>query len=273
MLYEFTVSAERDGCKLGDLLRAEGYSRRLVTSLKRTEGGILRNGEFVRTVDICRAGDRITLTHADSTAPAPNPALKVRLIYENERCAVFDKPAGMPVHESMKHRGDSLANAFAARYEGLTFRSVNRLDRETCGCVICAKDAHAAKVMQRSYEKRYVGVCEGVLEGQGSVRAPIARERESVITRCVRADGKPAETLWRVIERRGDFTLLEFTLLTGRTHQIRVHMAHIGHPLAGDSLYGSGASAEYPRLALCCKEIAFTLPDGETVACHSGFEI
>ena len=80
MLYEFTVSAERDGCKLGDLLRAEGYSRRLVTSLKRTEGGILRNGEFVRTVDICRAGDRITLTRADSTAPEPNPALKVRFL-------------------------------------------------------------------------------------------------------------------------------------------------------------------------------------------------
>jgi 23S rRNA pseudouridine1911/1915/1917 synthase len=273
MLYNITVDSKYDGAKLGDILRNEGFSRRLVTSLKRTEGGITLNGMPARTVDICHTSDTIMLSRADTKLPSANEKLSVTVLYEDERVIVFDKPANMPVHESAGHRGDTLSNAFATHCKGLSFRSVNRLDRDTCGCVICAKDAHSAMVLQRSYEKSYVGICHGIFaEKTGRVDMPIARERESVITRCVREDGQPAVTEYRVIGENGGFSAVRFRLLTGRTHQIRVHMSHIGHPIAGDGLYG-GECAEYPTLMLCCERVAFTLPNGKTVECKSEFDM
>lgn len=274
MKYNITVSPQQSGRSLGDILRGEGFSHRLITSLKRVDGGISLNGSPARTIDICRQGDVIALSNRDSKLPEPNYGLEVRTLFENDRVIVFDKPCNMPVHESALHRGDTLANAFAARCPGLSFRSVNRLDRDTCGCVICAKDPHAAMLLQRSYQKRYVGICLGIFEQkQGIISAPIARERESIITRCVRDDGQPAVTEYRILEEYPNgFSLAEFTLHTGRTHQIRVHMSHIGHPIAGDGLYG-GECPEYPVLRLCCAEAAFTLPDGETAVCRSEFKL
>jgi 23S rRNA pseudouridine1911/1915/1917 synthase len=273
MRYEIEVSSASGGKTVGEILRAEGFSHRLITSLKRVDGGITVRGGLAKTVDICREGDIIVLRREDEKLPEPNYELEAAVLFENERVIVFDKPSGMPVHESARHRGDTLANVFAARCGGLSFRSVNRLDRDACGCVICAKDAHSAMILQKSYQKRYVAVCRGIFaEKSGSVNAPIARERESIITRCVRADGQPAVTDYRVLEEFGDkfsfFSLVEFNLHTGRTHQIRVHMSHIGHPIAGDGLYG-GECAEYPTLCLCCAEAEFELPGGERVKCRS----
>jgi 23S rRNA pseudouridine1911/1915/1917 synthase len=206
--------------------------------------------------------------------PEPNFELAAEILFENDRVIVFDKPSNMPVHESAKHRGDALSNVFAAHCPETAFRSVNRLDRDTCGCVICAKDAHSAKVLQGSYRKRYVGVCLGHFDiKQGTVNAPIARERESIITRCVRSDGQAAVTEYRVIEEREGFSLVEFNLLTGRTHQIRVHMSYIGHPIAGDGLYG-GNCAEYAHTQLCCESVAFCLPQtNEEIVCRSKFNL
>lgn len=266
MRYTLTVTAEQSGRQLGEILRQNGWSRRQVTSLKRTEGGILLDGEHARTVDVCREGQVITLERADSTSPDPNPDLRADILYEDGHIIVFDKPSGMPTHESHGHRGDALSNLFAAHCGGLTFRSVNRLDRETSGCVIVAKDAHAALTAAKTVRKIYCGVCEGVPEPKsGRIDAPIARERESVIIRCVRGDGKPSVTLYDVTEENGSFARCDFTLLTGRTHQIRVHMAHIGHPLRGDSLYGNGGGT----LALCCREVGFTAADGREIVCRS----
>lgn len=272
MLYEITVDNGSDGCTVGALLHKLGYSRRLISSLKRTEGGITLNGDFARTVDVCHAGDMLTLSKQDEKNPDPNDELYARILFENERVIVYDKPSGMPVHESVRHRGDTLSNVFAAHCPGLTFRSVNRLDRDTCGCVICAKDAYSANRLQRSYEKRYVGICRGIFDKkQGSVDAPIARERESIITRCIREDGQRAVTDYKVMGEYGDHSLVEFYLRTGRTHQIRVHMSHIGHPIAGDGLYG-GKCEEYPSLMLCCKEVRFRLGDEEYAAASEFFQ-
>ncbi len=266
MKYQLTVTAEQSGRQLGEILRSAGWSRRQVTALKRTEGGITLDGEHARTVDVCREGQVISLERADSKAPDPNPDLKAGILYEDGHFIVFDKPSGMPTHESHGHRGDALSNLFAAHCPGLTFRSVNRLDRETSGCVIVAKDAHAALSAAKTVSKIYCGVCEGVPEPRtGRIDAPIARERESVIIRCVRGDGKPSVTIYTVIHENSRRALCDFELLTGRTHQIRVHMAHIGHPLAGDSLYGTGSG----QLALCCREVRFLNTDGEEVVCRS----
>jgi 23S rRNA pseudouridine1911/1915/1917 synthase len=271
MLYTITVTENQDGKNVGGILRSAGFSHRLITLLKRTEGGICLNGKHARTVDTCRCGDVITLRREDEKKPEPNFELCADVLFENERVIVYDKPCGMPVHESARHRGDALSNVFAAHCPELSFRSVNRLDRDTCGCVICAKDAHSAKVLQGSYGKRYVGLCCGIFEKKsGIVDAPIARECESIITRCVRSDGQRAVTEYNVLEERGGFSLVEFRLLTGRTHQIRVHMSYIGHPIAGDGLYG-GECEEYSVMKLCCAEVSFRLPNEEEITCKSKF--
>ena len=130
-----------------------------------------------------------------------------------------------------------------------------------------AKDAHAANLLQGSCEKVYFAAVEGVTDEAGTIDAPIAREQESVILRCVRADGRPAVTHYRRIACNGRYSLLEIRLETGRTHQIRVHFAHIGHPLAGDDMYG-GSTADIARQALHCGRLTFVLPltGGEVTA-------
>ncbi|MBQ9898614.1 MAG: RluA family pseudouridine synthase [Ruminococcus sp.] len=254
---------------LAEFLRREGVSRRLLTKLKRQEGGITRAGETVRTIDLVCPGDVIVLRPDDVKLLEPNPELNVPVIFESEGVAVFDKPPHMPVHPSMKHRTDTLGNWFAHLFPDLTFRPVNRLDRDTSGLCMTAKDARSAAMLQGAWEKTYIAAVHGIIDESGTIDAPIARERESVIVRCVRADGQPAVTHYERIAVCGDYSLAEVTPETGRTHQIRVHFAHIGHPLAGDDLYG-GSRTDISRQALHCAEIRFTDPTtGERVELRS----
>ena len=263
-----SVSSDKP-LKAEDFLRREGVSRRLMTKLKRTEGGITRGGETVRTVDTVFPGDVIVLRPDDDSFLEPNPALCVPVVYESEGVAVFDKPPHMPVHPSIKHRTDTLGNCFAHLYPELTFRPVNRLDRDTSGLCITAKDARSAAMLQGKWEKTYLAAVHGITDEEGTIDAPIARERESVILRCVRSDGQRAVTHYKMICTQGDYSLVYVTPETGRTHQIRVHFAHIGHPLAGDDMYG-GSLADIDRQALHCAEIRFTDPaTGERVELSS----
>ena len=139
MRSELLIAAEEDGLTLGAVLKRRGFSRRLTVRLKHTEGGITCGGELLRTVDRVFAGDRVLLCCEDESLLEPSEGLSVPILYEDEAAVVFDKPPGMPVHPSMKHHGDTLGNHFAALYPQLTFRPVNRLDRDTSGCVIIAK--------------------------------------------------------------------------------------------------------------------------------------
>ncbi len=246
--------------KLGDFLGKEcGISRRMLIKLKKTPGGITCLGKTIRTVDRVSQGDVIVLEWEDESTLEPNSNIRVPVAFENENVVVFNKPTGMPVHPSAGHRDDTLGNFFAYRYPGLTFRPVNRLDRDTSGLCLAAKSAPAAAALQGNIHKIYYAVAEGMISHDGVIDAPIARERESVIKRTVRADGRRAVTHYRVIGGSGKYTLLEIRLETGRTHQIRVHFAHIGHPLAGDDLYG-GSREDIECQALHCGQLVFNDP-------------
>ena len=221
--------------------------------------GITRNGELIRSIDMVYSGDVIVLNYCDDKFLEPNPDLKVPVAFENDNLVVFDKPAGMPVHPSIKHQGDTLGNYFSSLYPNLTFRPVNRLDRDTSGLCVIAKNAHSASVLQGSIEKVYYAVAEGITDEYGTIDAPIAREKESIIVRCVRDDGQRAVTHYKRIFCSDTHSLLEIHLETGRTHQIRVHFAYIGHPLAGDDMYG-GSLNLISRQALHCGVLNFTAP-------------
>lgn len=274
MAVEIIINAHDDGKKLGEVLINQGVSRRLLTRLKRTEKGITRNGETIRTIDEVFKGDIIILNEQDEALLEPNGALKVEILYEDDQLIVFNKPPFMPVHPSIKHQGDTLGNFFAAKCRGLTFRPVNRLDRDTSGCVIAAKNQYAAKALQGTYKKVYYAICHGIFNSRsGVVDAPIAREQESIIKRCVRADGQIAVTRYEVTAASEKYSLLKLSLENGRTHQIRVHMAHIGHPVAGDDLYG-GSREDYPRQALHCGEVEFIHPiSGKKVKVTAPFQM
>lgn len=214
----------------------------------------------MRTVDTVEKGDVITLNiDEDSGGIEPNGSLEATAAFENEAVVIFDKPAKMPVHPSARHRTDTLGNLFAARYPGLMFRPVNRLDKDTSGLCAVAKDPYAAALMQGSCKKVYYAAVHGKLPETGTISAPIARERESIITRCVRTDGQEAVTHYRKIAENSKYTLVEIELETGRTHQIRVHFSYLGNPLAGDDLYG-GSREDISRQALHCGRMTFTDP-------------
>lgn len=259
----YTVPAEFDGVQAQVFLKSRGISRRVLTALKRS-GGLTRGGGTLRTVDAVHAGEVITLRlDGGETSVAANPELSADIVYEDEDVVVFNKPPFMPVHPSQRHHDDTLANLFAARYPGLPFRPINRLDRNTSGLCVCAKNQFAAAALSGSISKVYYAITDGTPPGD-TVNAPIGRLGDSVIERCVTPDGKPAVTHFRKIagERRA---LLRITLETGRTHQIRVHMAHIGFPLCGDDMYGGDCTA-ISRQALHCGEVEFTLPvSGERI--------
>lgn len=246
---------------LGEYLRRHaGISAQTVKRLKRVPDGMTRGGLHIRTVDAVQNGDVILLHLPEQCGHTPNPALSVPVVYESPQILVCDKPAGLPVHPSMLHRDDTLANWFAAQQPESGFHLINRLDRNTSGLCMIAKTAYAANDLRGGVQKRYYALVKAGLHGSGTVDAPIAREQESVITRCVRADGRRAVTHYRVIEESPYAALLELTLETGRTHQIRVHMAHIGYPLLGDALYGGDCTVLQSH-ALHCGKMSFTDPE------------
>ncbi len=255
---KLTVPAEFDGVQAQVFLKARGFSRRALIRLKQS-GGLTRNGELLRTVDVVRAGEELCVTLSDDSESAePNAALNAPVIYEDEDIVVFNKPPYMPVHPSIRHRGDTLANLFAAMYPGLPFRPINRLDRNTSGLCVCAKNQYAASVLSGTLSKVYYAVTCGTPPGD-TVDAPIGRAGDSIITRCVTADGQRAVTHYERAGGSSVHPLLRVTLETGRTHQIRVHLSHVGFPLCGDEMYG-GDMSEVGRHALHCGEVSFTQP-------------
>ena len=256
----FHITNEDNGRQIRDYLRAFGVSAALLAKLKQTENGITKNGVFAKTVEYLAAGDTLTI-RIENSGRMPQPlAADIEIVYEDEDVLVLNKPPFMPVHESRNHIGDTLSNFVAYHLkEDTAFRAVYRLDRDTSGLVLVAKHILAASKLAGKTQKAYYAIVEGCVAQDGTVDAPIARCGDSIIKRQVTPDGERAVTHYQVAATGENATLLRCRLETGRTHQIRVHAAYLGHPLLGDTLYG-GDTRLIQRQALHCKELSFIHP-------------
>ena len=259
----FKIEEKDSGTIIKDYLKAFGVSSALLTKLKQTENGITKNGEFAKAIDILEAGDILKI-RIESSGHMPVPhEMDIEICYEDEDIIVLNKPPLLPVHESRNHIGDTLSNFVAFHLgEDTSFRAVFRLDRDTSGLVLVAKHELAASKLAGKIKKDYYAVVEGEIKEGGRIDLPIARCGDSIIKRRVDENGERAKTNYQPISQKNSNTLLKINLETGRTHQIRVHFSHLGHPLLGDDLYG-GDCTLISRQALHCKTLYFTHPISE----------
>ena len=260
----FKVNEDYDKKLVKEFLRRKcEVSSTLLRQLKLIDNGITRNGEHIRAVDTVNVGDEIVITLPEEKNDITPVNLPINILYEDEHILIFDKAPFMAVHPVHGHIDDTLANAAAyyAKTHGelWTFRAINRLDRDTSGTLLAAKNAYAAARLPKTVKKKYIAVCEGTIENGGTVDAPIRLKEGHSIQREVGEGGVRAVTHYKPIEWGNNHTLVEFDLETGRTHQIRVHMSYLGYPLAGDDMYG-GSRALINRQALHCGEVSFIHP-------------
>ena len=261
---EFIVDSELDGITVRTFLRRHcSVSARLLARLKRVENGITANGRQVRSVDTLSAGDVVSITLPPDERLITPVDLPVEIVYEDEAVIVFNKPQDMPVHPVHEHRLNTLANAAAFHClesgESYAFRAVNRLDKDTSGLVLAAKSGYAHTFLIEHTNKVYIALCEGTVTGSGTIDAPIRIKPGHTIQREVGDGGARSVTHYRAEKSLYGHTLLSVTLGTGRTHQIRTHFSYIGHPLAGDDMYG-GSLRYFDKQCLHCAELEFIHP-------------
>lgn len=264
-IFETIAMGDKLPCDMKSYLYSQGLSVTLVKKAK--YGGIILNGEAVTVRATVNEGDKIEIyLEEEKSEGIPPMDIPIRILYEDEDLIAIDKPTNMPTHPSKGNNLPTLANAVMGYFGGdFVFRAINRLDRDTSGVVVIAKNKISASALSTSmkkglWSKKYHALVVGCPRPkEATIDAPIERIEEGNIKRMVRADGKRAITKYKVIEEYEDSSLCEVVLLTGRTHQIRVHMSHIGHPLVSDFLYGEKCEKEY---YLRCKEI--TLPHPKT---------
>lgn len=249
MFFEYPVSTEYNEKTIDEFLRKTGYSRRLIIDLKTTEFGIMVDGNRQFTNYRLTEGEILTITLPPEKASEHiEPVLlPFDVIYEDEHILAVNKPANMPIHPSINNHENTLANAAAWYFKekGIPFvyRCVNRLDRDTTGLVLLAKHALSGCILSemvkhRVLKREYMAICEGTIPEKGTVDLPIGRLPGSAIMRCIDIEhGDRAVTHYEPVAYENQMTLLRIRLETGRTHQIRIHMGAIGHPLPGDYLY------------------------------------
>ena len=245
----YTILADEDGMTIENYLKSKGYSHGCLVALKKTEEGIRRNGVWAYTRDILKENDVLEILFSEEVSSENIIAsdLPLDIVYEDEDILVLNKAADTPIHPSQGNYENSLANGVMNYYqkqgERFVFRCVNRLDRDTSGLVLIAKNMLASAVLSRAMVNReihrtYLAVVKGEPEASGTIDLPIARKEGSTIERCVDSEnGERAVTHYECLEKNGRYALLKIWLETGRTHQIRVHMNAVGHPLPGDFLY------------------------------------
>ena len=261
--------ATREG-RLSSFLREEmGMSAGLMNRLKWQDklfvGGIPRHTDYP-----VKIGDIITIPLEEDAPEYPAEDGDLTLLYEDDHLLAVDKPAGMLIHPSRSRNTGTLANLVAGYYrrtgQHCAFHPITRLDRDTFGIVLLAKNAHAHSAMQQAAFRKtyYATVFGGPAADTGIIDAPIARRPLPSLLRYVGPEGKPSVTEFAVLERYDGYAKLALTPITGRTHQLRVHCAHMGFPILGDPQYYNDASAAFsgslPYQQLCAKELEFTHP-------------
>ena len=265
---------------------ATGLSRSYVQKLI-SDGRLTSAGAALRANAIVGAGTELRLEIPEPTPLDMNPAPEIQLdvVYQDDDFLIIDKPAGLVVHPSPGHADGTLVNALLAHGGGSAWGGiagvqrpgiVHRLDRDTSGLLMVARNDRAqaslmAQLKARRIKKTYLALVQGsVSAAVGRIEAPIGRDPKHRTRMAVVPDGRPSVTGYRVRERFADWTLLELDLVTGRTHQIRVHLQAIGHPVAGDPVYGTGTSRRGPaglgRLFLHAWRLELTAPsDGRLI--------
>ena len=279
-----TVPTEAKGERLDRWLAAQlaDFSRSQVTRLLE-EGGILVNGAAPQKPGLkLNGGERVEVRRPDAPTDSPQAeTIALEILFEDKQVIVINKPAGMVVHPAPGHTGGTLVNALLGRFPDISDPEqpdrpgiVHRLDRDTSGVLIVARNAEARRFLQRQFRKRatekeYIALVVGVPETtRGTVEGPIGRHPSHRQKRAVVTTGRPAVTHYDTLEQFEDTTLLLVRPVTGRTHQIRVHLLAIGLPVAGDELYGP-RRRRIPGLQrhfLHAARLAIATPDGETRA-------
>lgn len=277
----YPVKESAHGCSIESFLRSQGYSRHIISCIKRKEDGVLVDGKRAFTNYRLQAGDVLTINLTeDASSETIQPIhLPVDIVYEDEDLLILNKAADTPIHPSIHNTENTLANAVAYYYqskgEHFVFRCINRLDRDTTGLLIVAKHILSASILSRmmlnrEIHREYLAITSGELPPSGTICAPIARKEGSLLERCVDfSHGEPAITHYQRICLSGDYSLAAVTLDTGRTHQIRIHMGYIGHPLIGDYLYNPDYR-KMKRLSLHSHRLSFSHPITKIPLC---FEI
>lgn len=281
---EIICGKEFEGQTVKSLLREMKISAKTVTVLKKKPLGITANGKHVTVRYALREGDVLRFDISDEESSqniVPSP-LPVDVIFEDGSVILLSKPPFMPTHPSHGHYDDTLANALCHYMqrsgEPFVFRPVNRLDRNTSGVVLVAKDRIAAAALSESLQmgkirKKYLAVLLGVpTESRGKIETYIRRREESIIYREVCSECPDADyalTEFEVLEISGDYALVSASPITGRTHQLRLHFAHIGCPIVGDDLYGSSSDI-IARQALHAYSLTFPCPaSGEEISAQA----
>lgn len=257
----YQIPEESDSIRIGDFLQTKGYSRKIRTHIKQHPHSLFLNGEEVLSYRVLHTGDHLTvhLAEDESSENILPVSIPLDIIYEDEDLVIINKSANMPVHPSIGNYENTLANGavhyYARQGESFVFRCINRLDRDTTGLLILAKNMLSGAILSlqmknREIHRTYLSIVEGQIPEKGTISAPIARLSDSLIQRTVDwENGETAVThfqLLRYLAKTPSFcpdfpsrgiSLIRLQLETGRTHQIRVHMTHLGHPLVGDTLY------------------------------------
>ena len=259
----------KDEVNIRQVLRERfGISERLLTKLKKSKKIFLNDSNKIYMDMYVKPNDKINVNldfDEDNSNIIP-VKMDLKILYEDESIIIVDKPANMPVHPSLNHYEDSLSNGIKYYFNILELkrkiRPINRLDKNTSGIVIFAKNEYIQDRLNK-YHKEYLAIVVGKLLGSGIIDKPIARKEDSIIERCIDSNGEKSITEYEVIQNfkvnNTNLSLLKCILHTGRTHQIRVHMKSIGHPILGDTLYGN-YSELINRQALHAYKICFIHP-------------
>ncbi|MBR3249088.1 MAG: RluA family pseudouridine synthase [Clostridia bacterium] len=244
-------------------------SRLLVKLIKNNK--IMLNNNLCDTRITPQLNDKIQimLDYEENNLNIQPVKMTLDIIYEDEGLLIVNKPSGIAVHPSMRHYNDSLSNGVRFYFDKIglkkKIRPVNRLDLDTSGLVIFAKNEYIQECLIKQmkngiFKKEYICIVDGIFkEKSGIINLPIARKEKSIIERCVNESGQEAITYYEVLQENNDNSVVKCILKTGRTHQIRVHMAYIGHPLLGDTLYGKKSNL-ISRQALHCYKMTFVNP-------------
>jgi 23S rRNA pseudouridine1911/1915/1917 synthase len=269
--FEYIIKKSDTELPVKELLKRNfGFSSRLMAKLK-VHGGVERNGSPVKMYEKSLPGDRITVMLPKERSAFIPENIPISVVYEDDDLLIINKQPGYVVHPTKGHPCHTIANGvmnyMIKQDKHFKIRFINRLDMDTSGLLVVAKNSHSQddfskQMSENAVIKKYIAIVKGVMEeDEGTIDLPIDKEQEDQLKRAVREGGYPSVTHYKVLNRFSKgYTMVELVLETGRTHQIRVHLSHLGYPVVGDVLYGQAAVWLIERQALHAESLSFLHP-------------